>query len=259
MQDHLAFSSDRLAFALFLAIVVHLILLTAITFSPERPGGASRVLEITLATAPSEHAPRIFDFVADQNQRGEDEQPAEAYPTTATGAPTNQEPDLKPSAESTAPAGALSSRDTPRQWVGDLTQFRRPSNDFSAPTKQRFERVQRLTQVNAAASPEANYLRSWQRKIETIGKLNYPRAARQLGVYGELRLLVVIDASGGLKDVRVLASSGEPVLDQAAENIVRLAEPFPPFSKALLAKTDVLEIVRTWQFRKNSRSLNVSQ
>jgi protein TonB len=56
-----------------------------------------------------------------------------------------------------------------------------------------------------------------------------------------------------------LASSGEPVLDQAAENIVRLAEPFPPFSKALLAKTDVLEIVRTWQFRKNSRSLNVSQ
>lgn len=258
MQDHLALSSDRLAFALFLAIVVHLILLTAITFSPERPGGTSRVLDITLATAPSEQAPRAFDFVADQNQRGEDKQPAEAYPTTATGGPTNQEPDLT-SAESTAPAGALSPRDTPREWVSDLTQFRRPSNDFSAPTTQRFERVQRLTQVNAAASPEANYLRSWQRKIETIGNLNYPRAARQLGIYGELRLLVVIDASGGLKDVRVLASSGEPVLDQAAENIVRLAEPFPPFSKALLAKTDVLEIVRTWQFRKNSRSLNVSQ
>jgi protein TonB len=258
MQDHLALSSDRLAFALFLAIVVHLILLTAITFSPERPGGTSRVLDITLATAPSEQAPRAFDFVADQNQRGEDKQPAEAYPTTTTGGPTNQEPDLT-SAESTASAGALSPRDTPRQWVSDLTQFRRPSNDFSAPTTQRFERVQRLTQVNAAASPEANYLRSWQRKIETIGNLNYPRAARQLGIYGELRLLVVIDASGGLKDVRVLASSGEPVLDQAAENIVRLAEPFPPFSKALLAKTDVLEIVRTWQFRKNSRSLNVSQ
>ena len=259
MQDHLALSSGRLAFALFLAIVVHLILLTAITFSPERTGGASRVLDITLATAPSEQAPRTFDFVADQNPRGEDEQPAEAYPTTATGAPTNQESDLKASAESTAPAGALLSRDTPRQWVSDLTQFRKPSNDFSAQTTQRFERVQRLTQVNAAASPEANYLRSWQRKIETIGNLNYPRAARQLGIYGELRLLVVIDASGGLKDVRVLASSGEPVLDQAAENIVRLAEPFPPFSKALLAKTDVLEIVRTWQFRKNSRSLNVSQ
>ena len=138
-------------------------------------------------------------------------------------------------------------------------RLRNARANFSAPTTQRFERVQRLTQVNAAASPEANYLRSWQRKIETIGNLNYPRAARQLGIYGELRLLVVIDASGGLKDVRVLASSGEPVLDQAAENIVRLAEPFPPFSKALLAKTDVLEIVRTWQFRKNSRSLNVSQ
>ncbi len=259
MQDHLALSSDRLAFALFLAIVVHLILLTAITFSPERPGGTSRALDITLASATSQQAPKTFDFVADQNQRGKDEQTVEACPTAATGAPTNQEPDLKPSAESTESARALSPRDTPRQWVSDFTQFRRPNNDFSAPSTPRFERVQRLTQVNAAASPEANYLRSWQRKIETIGNLNYPQAARQLGIYGELRLLVVIDSRGGLKDVRVLASSGEPVLDQAAENIVRRAEPFPPFSKALLAKTDVLEIVRTWQFRKNSRSLNVSR
>jgi protein TonB len=68
---------------------------------------------------------------------------------------------------------------------------------------------------------------------------------------------VAINANGSLKEVRVLQSSGEPILDQAAQNIIRLAEPFPPFSEALLKTTDVLEIVRTWQFRKNARSVNV--
>jgi len=102
-------------------------------------------------------------------------------------------------------------------------------------------------------------LRSWQRKIETIGNLNYPDAARRLGIYGQLKLLVVVEANGGLRDVRVLVSSGEPVLDQAAENIVRLAAPFAPFSQELLQSTDVLEIVRTWQFRKNARSVSVTR
>ena len=85
-------------------------------------------------------------------------------------------------------------------------------------------RVRRLSQVNAAASPDAFYLRSWQRKIEAVGNLNYPEAARRGGIYGSLRLLVAINANGSLKEVKT---------------------------------TDVLEIVRTWQFRKNAGSVNV--
>lgn len=71
-------------------------------------------------------------------------------------------------------------------------------------------------------------------------------------MYGSLRLLVAILPDGTLKEVKLLESSGYAVLDSAAINIVRLAAPYAPFPDELRATTDQLEIIRTWQFRKNS-------
>ena len=53
-------------------------------------------------------------------------------------------------------------------------------------------------------------------------------------------------------NVELLESSGHDVLDQAAIRIVKLSAPFAPFPDELRQTTDVLEIIRTWQFRKNS-------
>ena len=64
--------------------------------------------------------------------------------------------------------------------------------------------------------------------------------------------MVAILPDGSLKEVKLLESSGEPVLDEAAIRIVRLASPFAPFPDDLRQSTDVLEIIRTWQFRRNS-------
>jgi protein TonB len=66
--------------------------------------------------------------------------------------------------------------------------------------------------------------------------------------------MVAIRPDGSLKEVKLLETSGHRVLDDAAIHIVRLAAPFAPFPDELRQSTDVLEIVRTWQFRKN-RSL----
>ena len=87
--------------------------------------------------------------------------------------------------------------------------------------------------------------------MQRVGQLNYPEAARTARLYGSLRLLVAIAADGALVDARVLESSGHRVLDEAAVRIVRLAAPFAPFPPGMRRNTDVLEIVRTWQFRKN--------
>jgi protein TonB len=65
-------------------------------------------------------------------------------------------------------------------------------------------------------------------------------------------LLVAILPDGSIKEVVLLESSGHAVLDDAAINIVRLAAPYAPFPDDLRGSTDVLEIIRTWQFRKNS-------
>jgi protein TonB len=66
--------------------------------------------------------------------------------------------------------------------------------------------------------------------------------------------MVAIRPDGSLKEVKLLETSGHRVLDDAAIHIVCLAAPFAPFPDELRQSTDVLEIIRTWQFRKN-RSL----
>jgi protein TonB len=113
-------------------------------------------------------------------------------------------------------------------------------------------RIKRLTSLSTVSSADAFYLNSWRRKIEGIGNLNYPDEARRRKLYGSLRLMVAVLPDGSLNEVALLETSGHQTLDDAAIRIVRLAAPFAPFPDELRQSTDVLEIIRTWQFRKNS-------
>ena len=108
-----------------------------------------------------------------------------------------------------------------------------------------------MTSVSAKRAEDAAYLQAWKERIERIGNQNYPPEARRRQLYGDLRLLVSLRPDGSVLQIRVLQSSGYAVLDYAAMRIVRLAEPFPAFPSELRANADVLEIIRTWQFRSN--------
>lgn len=110
-------------------------------------------------------------------------------------------------------------------------------------------RVRRVRE-SAAAGSDGWYLAAWRRKVERVGQLNYPEAARRRKLQGSLRLLVAIEADGTLREARVLESSGHAELDAAAVRIAQLAAPFSPLPPAMRRNTDVLEIVRTWQFRR---------
>ncbi|MCF8179416.1 MAG: TonB family protein [Sulfuritalea sp.] len=93
----------------------------------------------------------------------------------------------------------------------------------------------------------AQYVEDWRQKIERIGNLNYPSAAKGR-LYGSLVLTVVIKANGDLSSVEVNRSSGKRVLDVAATRIVKMSAPFAEFPKSISADTDVIEITRTWTF-----------
>ncbi|MGB5833078.1 MAG: energy transducer TonB [Thiohalocapsa sp.] len=97
----------------------------------------------------------------------------------------------------------------------------------------------------------ATYMEAWRRKVERVGNLNYPQEAREQGLYGNLILHVAVRADGSLEGVRVVRSSGQELLDQAAVRIVELAAPFAEFPPDIAAETDVLDITRTWQFQRN--------
>ncbi len=104
----------------------------------------------------------------------------------------------------------------------------------------------------SAASHEkrdAPYLERWQSYVEHFGNTHYPEVALRNHLTGDLRLLVALNKDGSLREVTVRHSSGSPKLDQAAIDLVYQAAPFEPLPSEITKDTEILEIIRTWQFR----------
>lgn len=93
----------------------------------------------------------------------------------------------------------------------------------------------------------ARYMEDWRQKIERLGTLNYPDAARGK-LYGSLVLTVTIMPDGQVARIEINRSSGHKILDDSARRIVQMASPYAPFPPEIGLDTDVLEITRTWHF-----------
>lgn len=98
----------------------------------------------------------------------------------------------------------------------------------------------------------AQYIEDWRQKIERIGTLNYPAAARGK-LYGTLVLTVSINADGSVTRIDINRSSGHKVLDESARRIVQMAAPYSAFPPEIRRDTDVLEITRTWYFTQGDQ------
>jgi protein TonB len=99
----------------------------------------------------------------------------------------------------------------------------------------------------------ARYVEDWRLKVERVGNLNYPEAARREQLYGNLQLTVGIKSDGSLESIEINRPSGKKVLDEAAIRIVNLAgqNGFAPFPPDISRDTDVLHITRTWVFTRS--------
>lgn len=96
----------------------------------------------------------------------------------------------------------------------------------------------------------ARYVEDWRQKIERIGELNYPQAAREQRIYGTLVATVSIKANGSLERIQIDRSSGNKMLDDATVRIVTLAAPYSAFPEDIARDTDILHITRTWTFTR---------
>ncbi|MDF2487496.1 MAG: TonB family protein [Pseudomonas sp.] len=277
---------DRLGFTLFLAALVHLALILGVGFSFTEPTEIRRTMEITLATFKSEKAPEKADFQAQENQQGSGTLDKKAVPTTTEVAPFQDSkvnkvtppPAARP--EMPVPAQARSAVTTqapkaqkvqaqpreskpqpkPKAAVPEFDSSQLSSQIASLEAElsneqQKYAKRPRIHRLNAASTMRdkgAWYKEEWRKKVERVGNLNYPDEARRQQIYGSLRMMVSINRDGSLFEVLVLESSGQPLLDQAAQRIVRLAAPFAPFTGDL-AEFDRLEIIRTWRFARGDR------
>ncbi|MDA0977544.1 MAG: energy transducer TonB [Proteobacteria bacterium] len=279
-------SADRLSFTLLLAVALHAALILGVTFTFVTSKPSTHTMEVTLAQQRSKNTPDKADFLAQFSQTGSgtlEEKALLTSPTesafqdtqireTSEVAPARSTP--RPVEEKRTVVTTVAEADNKVQLDQQLTDPEPSTEPVEGEKSLRTRaleiaslearldrqrqiyakrpRVKRLTSLSTAASADAFYLNSWRRKIESVGNLNYPDEARQQKLYGSLRLMVAILPDGSIKEIELLESSGYPVLDDAAIRIVRLAAPFAPFPDELRETTDVLEIIRTWQFRRNS-------
>lgn len=99
---------------------------------------------------------------------------------------------------------------------------------------------------------DADYLSRWQNYVEQFGNEHYPLDAMKNNIHGNLRLLVAINRDGSIHEINLRESSGSTLLDQSAIEIVKMAAPFEPLPPEIANEVEVLEIIRTWQFRGNA-------
>lgn len=271
-------AGDRMSFALFLVAALHVAIILGISFVLPEPRETSRSLEVTLAQFQSREVPTDADFLAqaDQEASGHLDETREM----TTDRPSRDDDVALEEIFQPEPAVArelsstrsITSTDSPfrvqdsepvitePEAVTDLRDLmlRRAQALSSLDARQSTEvqqdargpRVRRITSASTRTAVEAAYVNAWRNKIEALGNLNYPAEARRRSLEGDLRVLVEIDASGALRDVRILDSSGSVVLDEAAMRIVRLGAPYLPFPEDMRRDADILQIVRTWQFRR---------
>ncbi len=274
-------AKDLIVYALGASIAVHAVLL-AIRF---RPFDSTKVkdrmppLEVALVNAKSKSKPAVADILAqsdldgggntDANRRAKT--PLPVLPkATATGeiAVASQKLDVlekearelmtrinsAPAApampkpvEVPEPVAPPSANELMQRTLEAMRIEARVAKDIEV-YQQRPKR--RFVGARAEEYRLARYVEDWRAKIERVGNLNYPAAARELKLYGSLLLTVSIRSDGSVENVEINRSSGHRVLDAAAVKIVEMSAPFAVFPPNIKRDTDVLHITRTWMFTK---------
>jgi protein TonB len=142
--------------------------------------------------------------------------------------------------------------------VSQLNQQAREMAQLQARISQQWDEYQKRPKrafvgANVKEYSFARYVEDWVTKVERVGNVNYPEAARRQGIYGSLKLTVSIYADGRIEAVEVDRSSGSKVLDAAAIKIVELAAPYAAFPDDMRKKADILSITRTWTFTRSDQ------
>ena len=121
------------------------------------------------------------------------------------------------------------------------------SEVFLNQTNQKTLKVKMLNANSDQRTIEAKYLNAWQRKIERVGHSFLKKEYPQLNLT-QLRLVVSIDSFGNLIETEIIDSSGNSNIDAIAQEIVRLASPFEPFSSEMMSEYEILQVDRIWKF-----------
>lgn len=107
---------------------------------------------------------------------------------------------------------------------------------------------QLIVSADTRESIVAAYLDNWKRRIEAVGTTYLPELGDVGTLSGSPTLMVSIDASGDLEEAVIRKTSGSTVLDLAALDILQRASPFNPFPPEIAAEYDTVRFEYKWLF-----------
>jgi protein TonB len=270
-----------LAYALGLSIAIHATLL-AIRFAPfdlKEMIDRGPPLEVALVNAKSKTKPTKADILAQANLDGGGNTDADRRAKT----PLPVLPKESPTAEITVANDQVAALEQRTKEL--MTQLQQSAPVATAPAeperaepselpaaKEMMQRTLEAMRLEAQIAKDmdayqkrpkrrfvgaraeeyrfARYVEDWRLKVERVGNLNYPEAARQMKLYGNLLVTVAIKADGTIDNIEINRSSGQRILDAAALKIVEMGAPYAPFPAEIRRDTDILHITRTWTFAR---------
>lgn len=273
-------SPDRLPAMLFLAALVHGILIIGVTFNAYVLDDLSNAisLEVTIVADPDQKIDRPEDaeYLAQASQEGGGNTTEEVRPTAPLESASpidnlgeeNADRLLDAKTHELAADQLLTTQTEQDLQVADnLREEPRPEDSTAIALESGSEETLPLPQDQRATllihdddprqliisadtreSVVAGYLDNWKRRIEAVGDEYFPELGELEGLTGSPTLEVIIEASGQLSEVVIRKSSGSPVLDKAALDILRRASPFDPFPTEVSADYDRLRFAYKWLF-----------
>lgn len=282
---------ERIHIAILISLLLHAIIILGVTFkAPEPPfNKIAKSLEVILVNSKSEQKPVDTHILAQANLEGggnvEDDRraksPLPVMPQTKPLVDLSQaiqktkqlESEVKKLMTAVESKSRVIQTDSPSAQPGnkpspqldnkDLLQRSLEIARLEAQISKEYEAYQKRPKRKfvGARTREyrfARYVEDWRLKVERIGNLNYPEAAKRQKLYGSLQLTVGIRSDGSLESIGIDRSSGAKILDEAAINIVRLAAQngFAPFPPDISRDTDILHITRTWVFARSDELLS---
>lgn len=273
--------NDSLLMTVFIAAVIHVIILLSIKFSAPEPQKVSAQIEVTLANSPSKRAPKKAEYLAQENQIGGGDEMNKPDPLKQTvaswGSSDDKLPDVsQPEQESTPnKVEKLITQQQADYKIAEIVEgtplteeLERPKISLESLRKQmvevgeeKFRESEKNSennkdQKNKAVSTHkyigAQYIRDWEAKIVRIADVNTPPKISKSKIKGKTMMRLELKADGSIHSMTVLKSSGSIVFDDYTKRIARLGAPYPRVRKELLNEKGVFSIIRKWTYNDES-------